>query len=313
MKTSTQIQSITRRPTPRPAHPIQTDCHAKGTPTHAPEIPPFEELENRVKASSLEITNMRRRSLQLAIEVGRDLTELKSHFKREFPKERWGEYVKNDLQLSPTTATNYMRLFENQDYLKNSANFAAMGIFEALQLLTKKSKKEKLLLVQNHPELALDYGESSQSPSASGESPAEDTPENESSSGDGVAPPEGDPLPVNDATDDESMCNDIHLTPETFNHPDNSEVANSAVQQKPIPTSDCRIYTPLISTDRAEAAVQDLLCDDELDPLRREIFLEVVASVNRHPGSIANPDSAMKLIPVLEKLTEILRQITSQA
>ena len=81
----------------------------------------------------------------------------------------------------------------------------------------------------------------------------------------------------------------------------------------PVQPSASRRATPLISTERAEAAVQDLLCHDDLDPLRRAIFMEVVDSVNCHSVTGAGPESAKKFIPVLEKLTALLRQITTQA
>lgn len=259
-----------------------------------------------MKASSIEITNLGRRSLELAIELGRDLSELKSLLKEECPQRLWEEYVNDEIKLNPRSASNFMRLHRHEETIRQSENFSDLGIVGALKSLAKKPTKEKLLPgdtpTQKHPELPLDFSGSSE-------------PDDQSSSSDVTPCAQSDPLPVDEAMSDEAAGEEDHLNAEASGNPDSAMVVLSPppAQPKPVQPSASRRATPLISTERAEAAVQDLLCHDDLDPLRREIFMEVVDSVNCHSETGAGPESAKKLIPVLEKLTELLRQITTQA
>ena len=78
-------------------------------------------------------------ALVYVVEIGRRLVEAKA----ALPYGKWGDWLKNEVEFSPTTATNYMRLFEEYGASQisifgatvDSQSFAQLPYTKALQLL----------------------------------------------------------------------------------------------------------------------------------------------------------------------------------
>ena len=111
-----------------------------GPPEVKEEAPP---PVRTVEVVTLEIRTLQRQAQQVvlgyAIEIGRRLEEVKSML----PHGRWGDYLKNEVAYSQSTAQNFMRIFREygasqQSLFGGVANSQALGNLtytKALQLL----------------------------------------------------------------------------------------------------------------------------------------------------------------------------------
>ena len=104
-----------------------------------------------VEAVTLEIRTLQRQAQQVvlgyAIEIGRRLEEVKAML----PHGRWGDYLKNEVAYSHSTAQNFMRIYREyganqQSLFGGVANSQALGNLpytKALQLLALPDVEER--------------------------------------------------------------------------------------------------------------------------------------------------------------------------
>ena len=110
-------------------------------------IPGRENDEAQVKELIGEWLDLRRRSLAIAMKLGRILTDLKAELKTARPRRFWEPYVRDHLGVHPRTASNYMRIWREASDLdklgKNleSETISDMGIREVLDLLADARKE----------------------------------------------------------------------------------------------------------------------------------------------------------------------------
>lgn len=111
-----------------------------------------------VETVTLEIRTLQRQAQQVvlgyAIEIGRRLEEVKAML----PHGRWGEYLKQEVNYSQSTAQNFMRIFREygasqQSLFGGAANSQALGNLtytKALQLLALPDAEERERFVVEH-------------------------------------------------------------------------------------------------------------------------------------------------------------------
>lgn len=111
-----------------------------------------------VEVVTLEIRTLQRQAQQVilgyAIEIGRRLEEVKA----VLPHGRWGDYLKNEVAYSQSTAQNFMRIFREygasqQSLFGGVANSQALGNLpytKALQLLALPDVEERERFVAEH-------------------------------------------------------------------------------------------------------------------------------------------------------------------
>ena len=115
-------------------------------------------LVRTVETVTLEIRTLQRQAQQVvlgyAIEIGRRLEEAKAML----PHGRWGEYLKQEVNYSQSTAQNFMRIFREygasqQSLFGGVANSQALGNLtytKALQLLALPDAEERERFVAEH-------------------------------------------------------------------------------------------------------------------------------------------------------------------
>lgn len=126
-----------------------------GPPEVKKEAPP---PVRTVEVVTLEIRTLQRQAQQVvlgyAIEIGRRLEEVKAML----PHGRWGDYLKNEVAYSQSTAQNFMRIFREygasqQSLFGGVANSQTLGNLtytKALQLLALPDAEERERFVAEH-------------------------------------------------------------------------------------------------------------------------------------------------------------------
>ncbi len=130
-------------------------------PVTEPEPPAVEETAPRtVDTVTLEIVTLKRQAGQVlmgyAIEIGRRLVEVKAML----PHGAWGDYLKNRVEYSQSTADNFMKLFreygETQQSLfgaePNSQTIANLPYSKALALLALPADDREAFVEENDVE-----------------------------------------------------------------------------------------------------------------------------------------------------------------
>lgn len=117
-------------------------------------------IPRTVETVTLEIQTLQRQAQQMllgyAIEIGRRLVEVKAML----PHGQWGEYIKQRVGYSQSTANNLMRIFEEygapqQSMFGPEANSQALGNLsytKALQLLAIPAEEREEFVEENHVE-----------------------------------------------------------------------------------------------------------------------------------------------------------------
>ena len=117
-------------------------------------------IPRTVETVTLEIQTLQRQAQQMllgyAIEIGRRLVEVKAML----PHGQWGEYIKQKVGYSQSTANNLMRIFEEygapqQSIFGPEANSQALGNLsytKALQLLAIPAEEREAFVEENHVE-----------------------------------------------------------------------------------------------------------------------------------------------------------------
>jgi hypothetical protein len=83
-------------------------------PAATHQLSPFDSAANAIASLHQEIIANARMGIERAIEVGRQLEEVK----RRIPHGQFGRFVEERLPFTPRTARNYIRLFRNRERLK---------------------------------------------------------------------------------------------------------------------------------------------------------------------------------------------------
>jgi len=115
----------------------------KSTEAESNEAANRAEKEIRVKQPGAEMISLGKRALQIALELGDLLIELKLETKLG----KWGVYVKDDLGITSRRASNYMDLARNREVLEallrvTGEHLSDLGIREALDQLAKHRKSK---------------------------------------------------------------------------------------------------------------------------------------------------------------------------
>lgn len=117
-------------------------------------------IPRTVETVTLEIQTLQHQAQQMllgyAIEIGRRLVEVKAML----PHGQWGEYIKQKVGYSQSTANNLMRIFEEygapqQSMFGPEANSQALGNLsytKALQLLAIPAEEREAFAEENHVE-----------------------------------------------------------------------------------------------------------------------------------------------------------------
>ena len=117
-------------------------------------------IPRTVETVTLEIQTLQHQAQQMllgyAIEIGRRLLEVKAML----PHGQWGEYIKQKVGYSQSTANNLMRIFEEygapqQSMFGPEANSQALGNLsytKALQLLAIPAEEREAFVEENHVE-----------------------------------------------------------------------------------------------------------------------------------------------------------------
>ncbi|OUO39035.1 DUF3102 domain-containing protein, partial [Flavonifractor sp. An306] len=117
-------------------------------------------IPRTVETVTLEIQTLQHQAQQMllgyAIEIGRRLVEVKAML----PHGQWGEYIKQKVGYSQSTANNLMRIFEEygapqQSIFGPEANSQALGNLsytKALQLLAIPAEEREAFVEENHVE-----------------------------------------------------------------------------------------------------------------------------------------------------------------
>ncbi|AQT70073.1 Modification methylase DpnIIB [Anaerohalosphaera lusitana] len=93
-------------------------------------------LVSRINTLHSECENTYRRAVETAIEIGQLLTQKKL----ELEHGEWGKWVESNLAFTCRTASNYMRLYENQNKPELQK---CKGVFEALSYLKEETNKNR--------------------------------------------------------------------------------------------------------------------------------------------------------------------------
>lgn len=111
-----------------------------------------------VETVTLEIRTLQRQAQQImlgyAIEIGRRLEEVKSIL----PHGQWGEYLKNEIDYSQSTANNFMRIYREYGAAQQSLfggeaksqSFANLTYTKALRLLAIPNEEEREQFMAEH-------------------------------------------------------------------------------------------------------------------------------------------------------------------
>ena len=111
-----------------------------------------------VETVTLEIRTLQRQAQQImlgyAIEIGRRLEEVKSIL----PHGQWGEYLKNEIDYSQSTANNFMRIYREYGTAQQSLfggevksqSFANLTYTKALRLLAIPNEEEREQFMAEH-------------------------------------------------------------------------------------------------------------------------------------------------------------------
>jgi hypothetical protein len=126
-----------------------------GGPTTAMEVPP---LPRTVETVTLEIRTLQRQAQQImlgyAVEIGRRLEEVKAIL----PHGQWGDYLKNEVDYSQSTANNFMRIYREYGAAQQSLfggeaksqAFANLTYTKALRLLAIPDEEEREQFMAEH-------------------------------------------------------------------------------------------------------------------------------------------------------------------
>lgn len=114
---------------------------------------PIEQITQDIKTHQMAFHHLGQMMLIEAIEVGRYLSEAKA----ALPHGRWGEYLKNEVDVSPSTAQNFMKVFrdygDDQQSLfgaPKSQTFGNLTYSKALKLLAIEDEEERERFVIEH-------------------------------------------------------------------------------------------------------------------------------------------------------------------
>lgn len=126
-----------------------------GGPPAAMEVPP---LPRTVETVTLEIRTLQRQAQQImlgyAVEIGRRLEEVKAIL----PHGQWGDYLKNEVDYSRSTANNFMRIYREYGATQQSLfggeaksqAFANLTYTKALRLLAIPNEEEREQFMAEH-------------------------------------------------------------------------------------------------------------------------------------------------------------------
>lgn len=118
------------------------------------------EVRRTVETVTLEIQTLQRQANQVvlgyAIEIGRRLVEVKAML----PHGQWGDYLRHEVAYSPSTAQNFMRIFEEygasqQSLFGGEANSQALGNLsytKALRLLVLPGEEREAFVAEHDVE-----------------------------------------------------------------------------------------------------------------------------------------------------------------
>ena len=133
---------------------LSQDFGVGGPPT-AMEVPP---LPRTVETVTLEIRTLQRQAQQImlgyAVEIGRRLEEVKAIL----PHGQWGDYLKNEVDYSQSTANNFMRIYREYGAAQQSLfggeaksqAFANLTYTKALRLLAIPNEEEREQFMAEH-------------------------------------------------------------------------------------------------------------------------------------------------------------------
>lgn len=124
-------------------------------PASPPETAPAP--PRTVETVTLEIRTLQRQAQQImlgyAVEIGRRLEEVKAIL----PHGQWGEYLKNEVEYSQSTANNFMRIFREYGAAQQSLfggtksqAFANLTYTKALRLLAIPNEEEREQFIAEH-------------------------------------------------------------------------------------------------------------------------------------------------------------------
>lgn len=126
-----------------------------GGPPAAVEVPP---PPRTVETVTLEIRTLQRQAQQImlgyAVEIGRRLEEVKAIL----PHGQWGDYLKNEVDYSQSTANNFMRIYREYGAAQQSLfggeaksqAFANLTYTKALRLLAIPNEEEREQFMVEH-------------------------------------------------------------------------------------------------------------------------------------------------------------------
>lgn len=126
-----------------------------GGPPAAVEVPP---PPRTVETVTLEIRTLQRQAQQImlgyAVEIGRRLEEVKAIL----PHGQWGDYLKNEVDYSQSTANNFMRIYREYGAAQQSLfggeaksqAFANLTYTKALRLLAIPDEEEREQFMAEH-------------------------------------------------------------------------------------------------------------------------------------------------------------------
>ena len=126
-----------------------------GSPPAVVEIPP---PSRTVETVTLEIRTLQRQAQQImlsyAVEIGRRLEEVKAIL----PHGQWGDYLKNEVDYSQSTANNFMRIYREYGAAQQSLfggeaksqAFANLTYTKALRLLAIPDEEEREQFMTEH-------------------------------------------------------------------------------------------------------------------------------------------------------------------
>lgn len=126
-----------------------------GGPLAAVEVPP---PPRTVETVTLEIRTLQRQAQQImlgyAVEIGRRLEEVKAIL----PHGQWGDYLKNEVDYSQSTANNFMRIYREYGAAQQSLfggeaksqAFANLTYTKALRLLAIPNEEEREQFMVEH-------------------------------------------------------------------------------------------------------------------------------------------------------------------
>lgn len=110
----------------------------------APVLAPadLKKKEKRARKLNQALWNHASKSLEVAIQLGEILVELKNRYRQESSERNWETYVKEELHIEPRSASNYMRMFRNRHEIlaAKTETVSEMGVSGALKFLANSKK-----------------------------------------------------------------------------------------------------------------------------------------------------------------------------